>query len=65
MMFNRAANHIGPATMQCSDDSFRAVLRMPGSCFSLVMNRQRDSHKRRLVAFLDAVADESVEVHDV
>jgi len=56
-------DHIGPATMLCSDGSLLAVQRMPGSCFSLVMNRQRNSHKRRLVAFLNAVADENVEVH--
>jgi len=56
-------DHIGPATMLCSDGSYLAVLRMPGACFSLVMNRKRNSHKRRLVAFLNAVADENVEVH--
>ena len=62
-MFFPYVDHIGPATMLCSDGSLLAVQRMPGSCFSLVMNRQRNSHKRRLVAFLNAVADENVEVH--
>ena len=56
-------DHIGSATLLCSDDSVLAVLRMPGACFSLVMNRQRNSYKRRLTAFLNAIADENVEVH--
>jgi len=29
-------DHIGPATMLCSDDSLIATIRMPGACFSLV-----------------------------
>lgn len=58
-------DHIGPelATMLCADDSLLGVFRMPGACFSLVMNRLRNSYKRRLTAFLNAVADENVEVH--
>ena len=56
-------DHIGPATMLNSDGSVLAVLRMPGAPFSLVMNSERNGHKRRLVAFLNAVADENVEVH--
>ena len=56
-------DHIGPATMLCSDDSIFAVLRMPGAVFALVMNRQRNSYKRRLTAFLNAVAAQNVEVH--
>ncbi len=56
-------DHIGPATLLLSDDSVMGVLRMPGAPFSLVMNGERNGHKRRLVAFLNAVADENVEVH--
>ena len=56
-------DHIGPATLLCSDDSLMGVLRMPGAPFSLVMNGERNGHKRRLTAFLNAVADENVEVH--
>jgi len=56
-------DHIGPATMLLSDDSVMGTLRMPGASFSLVMNGERNGHKRRLVAFLNAVADENVEVH--
>ena len=56
-------DHIGPATLLGSDESVYGVLRMPGPPFSLVMNGQRNGHKRRLVAFLNAVADENVEVH--
>ena len=37
-------------------------LRMPGTPLSLTMNEERDSHKRRLVALLNSVADENVEV---
>ena len=40
-----------------------SVLRMPGAPFALVMNGERNAYKRRLVAFLNAVADENVEVH--
>ena len=56
-------DHSDHATLLCSDDSILGVLRMPGACFSLVMNRQRNSYKRRLVAFLNAIADQNVEVH--
>lgn len=55
-------DHIGWGTMLCSDDSVLATLRMPGAGL-LVMNRQRNSYKRRLTAFLNAIADENVEVH--
>ena len=56
-------DHVGPATMLLRDDSVMAVLRMPGAPFALVMNAERNGYKRRLVAFLNAVADENVEVH--
>ncbi len=56
-------DHIGPGTLLCIDGSVIGVLRMPGAPFSLIMNRERNGHKRRLVAFLNAVADENVEVH--
>lgn len=56
-------DHIGPATLLLADSSVMGVLRMPGAPFSLVMNSERNGHKRRLVAFLNAVADENVEVH--
>lgn len=56
-------DHIGPATMLLSDDSVMGTMRMPGAPFSLVMNGERNGCKRRLVAFLNAVADENVEVH--
>jgi type IV secretion system protein VirB4 len=56
-------DHIGPATMLLSDDSVMGTLRMPGAPFSLVMNGERNGCKRRLVAFLNAVAGENVEVH--
>jgi len=56
-------DHIGPATLLLADDSVMGTLRMPGAPFSLVMNGERNGHKRRLVAFLNAVADENVEVH--
>ncbi len=56
-------DHIGPATLLNSDNSVMGVLRMPGAPFSLIMNGERNGHKRRLVAFLNAVADENVEVH--
>ena len=56
-------DHIAPDVMLLADGSRMATLRMPGPCFSLVMNRQRNSNKRRLTAFLNAVADDNVEVH--
>ncbi len=56
-------DHIGPATLLCSDGSVMGTLRMPGAPFSLVLNRERNGHGRRLVAFLNAAADENVEVH--
>lgn len=56
-------DHIGPTVMLLADNSVMSVLRMPGAPFSLVMNGQRNGYKRRLVAFLNAVADENVEVH--
>ena len=56
-------DHIGPATLLLSDGSVLGVLRMPGAPFSLALNGTRNGHKRRLVAFLNAVADENVEVH--
>ena len=56
-------DHIAPGTMLLADGSLLAVLRMPGAPFSVVMNSERNGYKRRLVAFLNAVADENVEVH--
>jgi len=56
-------DHIGPTTMLLADNSVMSVFRMPGAPFALVMNTQRNGNKRRLVAFLNAVADENVEVH--
>jgi type IV secretion system protein VirB4 len=56
-------DHIGQTVMLMSDNSVMSVLRMPGAPFALVMNGQRNAYKRRLVAFLNAVADENVEVH--
>src|SRR5208282_5247451 len=56
-------DHIGPSVMLCVDNSVMSVLRMPGAPFSTVMNGQRNGYKRRLTAFLNAVADENVEVH--
>jgi len=49
--------------MLLADNSVMSVLRMPGAPFAMVMNSQRNGYKRRLVAFLNAVADENVEVH--
>ena len=56
-------DHIGPATLLCCDDSVLGVLRMPGAPFALEMNGKRNGDKRRLTAFLNAVADENVEAH--
>jgi type IV secretion system protein VirB4 len=56
-------DHIGPTMMLLADNSVMAVMRMPGAPFALVMNSQRNGDKRRLVAFLNAIADENVEVH--
>ena len=56
-------DHIGPATLLCSDDSVMGTLRMPGAPFALALNGGRNGNKRRLTAFLNAVADENVEVH--
>ena len=49
--------------MLLADNSVMSVMRMPGAPFALVMNSQRNAHKRRLTAFLNAIADENVEVH--
>lgn len=56
-------DHISPTVMLLADNSVMSVARMPGAPFALVMNGQRNSCKRRLVAFLNAAADENVEVH--
>jgi type IV secretion system protein VirB4 len=56
-------DHIAPTVMLLGDSSVMSVLRMPGAPFAVVMNGQRNGYKRRLVAFLNAVADENVEVH--
>jgi len=63
MLIERIADRIGPAALLGADSSVMGVLRMTGAPFSLVTNRVRDGHKRRLAAFLNAVADENVEVH--
>ena len=56
-------DHIGPGVMMLSDGSVMGVLRLPGASFYLVLNRERNAQKRRLTAFLNAAADENVEVH--
>ncbi len=56
-------DHIGPATLLCSDGSVMATHRMPGAPFALALNGGRNGNKRRLTAFLNAAADENVEVH--
>ena len=56
-------DHIAPTVMLNTDNSIMSVLRMPGAPFATVANSQRNSNKRRLVALLNAVADENVEVH--
>jgi type IV secretion system protein VirB4 len=56
-------DHIGPTVMLLADSSCLSVLRLPGAPFALVMNGQRNANKRRLTAFLNAIADENVEVH--
>ena len=56
-------DHIAPTVMLLADNSVMSVMRMPGAPFALVMNSQRNAHKRRLTAFLNAIADENVEVH--
>jgi len=58
MLLERLADQLGYA-----GTSVMGVLRMPGAPFSLVTNGERDGQKRRLVAFLNSVADENVEVH--
>lgn len=58
-------DHIGPRlqTLLLADGSRMGVLRMRGAPFSLALGSTRNSYKRRLVAYLNAVADENVEVH--
>lgn len=58
-------DHVGPRAdiMLCSDDSLLAVLQMPGAMFSVSLNSERNANKRRLVAFLNATADQNVEIH--
>jgi len=63
MPIERIADRIGPAALLGADSSVMGVLRMTGAPFSLVTNEVRDGHKLRLAAFLNAVADENVEVH--
>jgi len=58
MLLERLADQLGYA-----GTSAVCALRMPGTPFSLVTNGERDGHKRRLVAFLNTVADENVEAH--
>ena len=55
-------DHTGDHTLLLADDAKMGVLRLRGVPFSLALNRQRNGHKRRLVAFLNAVADENVQV---
>jgi type IV secretion system protein VirB4 len=56
-------DHIAPTVVLLSDNSVMSVMRMPGAPFSSVMNGQRNGNKRRLVAYLNAAADENVEIH--
>ncbi len=63
MLIECIADRIGPAALVSADSSVMGVLRMTGAPFSLVTNGVCDDHKRRLAAFLNAVADENVEVH--
>src|SRR6201995_3900898 len=56
-------DHIAPTVMLLADNSVMSVMRMPGAPFALVMNSQRTAHKRGLTAFLNASADEKIEVH--
>ena len=56
-------DHIADEVMLLADGSRLAVLRLAGAPFSLVMNAERNGYKRRLIAFLNAVADENVEIH--
>ena len=56
-------DHIADDVMLLADGSRLAVLRLAGAPFSLVMNVERNGYKRRLIAFLNAVADENVEIH--
>lgn len=56
-------DHISTTVMLLSDGSLMSVMQMPGAPFSLVMHGERNGYKRRLVAFLNAVAAENVEVH--
>ena len=56
-------DHIAPTVMLLADNSVLSVMRMPGVPFSAVMNGQRNGYRRRVVAFLNAGADENVEIH--
>lgn len=56
-------DHIAPSVMLLADNSLMSVLQMPGAPFALVMHSQRNAYKRRLTAFLNAIADENIEVH--
>ena len=56
-------DHIGPATMLMADGGVMGTVRLAGVPFALTTNAERNSHKRRLVAVLNANADENVEVH--
>src|SRR4051794_14074371 len=56
-------DHIAPTVMLLANNAVMSVMRMPGAPFALVMNGQRNAYKRRLTAFLNAVADENVEVY--
>ena len=49
-------DHIAPTVMLLADNAVMSVMRMPGAPFALVMNSQRNAHKRRLTAFLNAIA---------
>lgn len=58
-------DHIGPKleTLLLADGSRLGVVRFDGAPFSLALNSTRNGNKRRQVAYLNAVADENVEVH--
>lgn len=56
-------DHINLNTMMLADNSLLAVIQMPGVPFTTVMNTDRNGFKHRSTAFLNATADDNVEVH--
>jgi type IV secretion system protein VirB4 len=57
-------DHISDHVMQATDGSVMAMIRYGGVPFSLVSVQDRDAWFRRHVAFLNAAADENVEIHE-